>query len=253
MKHVLITFTIIVAGLVNADCQRKTDIKQAEKDIIACIEAETKAWINRDTVAWLNCYAQLPTSSQIWSNRNGTWDGNRGWENVFRENMKDFRANRKPRTDQLEGANYQIQLCGSDWAWVTFDQTIRRDRNREFKTFESRVMTKIKGAWKLVGNTSFWDYSKTTNIGDLLKAQAGKVIRHASTRDSNDWLIETTLFGKTMQLFPIGLPDALKKEGAEVNFDGEFLYGKHQLYKPGADNKPVPGELVNYVRIDQVN
>ena len=45
----------------------------------------------------------------------------------------------------------------------------------------------------------------------------------------------------------------LKKEGLNIQFDGEFLYGKHQLYKPGADNKPVPDQAVNYVRVDAAN
>ncbi len=252
MRNALFCSIIIFLG---ATCQQKhltRDSKQEEKGILACIEAETKAWIERDTVAWLNCYAQLTNSSQVWNNRNGTWDGNRGWENIFKENMKDYRANRKMRTDKLQGENYQIQMCGSDWAWITFDQIIRRDRGREFKNFESRIMTKIKGEWKLVGNTSFWDYSKTFNIGDLLKAQQGKVVSHVAALGSNDWLIETILFEKTMILYPIGLPDALKKEGVSIKFDGEFLYGKHQLYKPGADNKPVPDAVVNYVRVDAV-
>lgn len=249
MKHFLFFLIIVMYGTA---CQQNNDPKQAEKGILACIEAETKAWIDRDTISWLNCYAQLPTSSQVWNNRNGTWDGNRGWEHVLNENMKDFRANRKVRTDKFEGSNYQIQLCGPDWAWVTFDQTIRRDRGREFANFESRIMTKVKGEWKLVGNTSLWNYSKTYNIGDLLTGQQCKVIRHTSAAGSSDWLIETTLFERTMILYPIGLPDILKKEGQSFKFDGEFLYGKHQLYKPGADNKPVPGEMVNYVRIDAV-
>ncbi len=252
MRNALLYSIIILLGVT---CQKASapDPKQEEKGILACIEAETKAWIERDTVAWLNCYAQLPNSSQVWNNRNGTWNGNRGWENVFKENIKDFRANRKMRTDKFEAANYQIQMCGPDWAWITFDQTIRRDGGRVFENFESRLMTKIDGAWKLVGNASFWDYSKTFNIGDILKDQKGKVIRHASALGSNDWLIETTHFEKTMILYPIGLPDALKKEGLSIKFDGEFLYGKHQLYKPGAENKPVPDEVVNYVRIDAVN
>jgi hypothetical protein len=250
MRNGLVCLAIVLLG---TNCQQKADSKQEEKNILACIEAETKSWIDRDTVSWLNCYAQLPGSSQVWNNRNGTWDGNRGWENVLRENMKDFRANRKVRTDKFEGANYQIQMCGPDWAWVTFDQTIRRERGREFKNFESRIMTKVKGEWKLVGNASLWDYSKTANIGDILKGQQCKVIRHISASGSSDWLIETTLFEQTIKLYPIGLPDSMKKEGLGFKFDGEFLYGKHQLYTPGAENKPVPGEIVNYVRIDAVN
>ncbi|MFM9950011.1 MAG: hypothetical protein ACKV1O_18890 [Saprospiraceae bacterium] len=253
MKNTL--FCLVMLSL-SVACQQKAaapDPKQEEKGILACIEAETKAWIDRDTVAWLNCYAQLPNSSQVWNNRDGTWNGNHGWDNVFKENIKDYRANRKVRTDKFEGSNYQIQLCGPDWAWVTFNQTIRRDRGREFMNFESRIMTKVNGAWKLVGNASLWDYSKTAHIGDLLTGQEGKVIRHASAPGSSDWLIETVLFEKTMTLFPIGLPDALKKEGLSIKFDGEFLYGKHQLYKPGPDNKPIPDVSVNYVRIDAVN
>ncbi len=74
-------------------------------------------------------------------------------------------------------------------------------------------MTKVEGAWKLVGNTSFWNYTQTANIGNVLTGQKGKVIRHTSAPGSSDWLIETILFEKTMTLYPIGLPDVLKKEG----------------------------------------
>ncbi len=252
MKKHLICLMLVCAGVA---CQNKSatpDPKLEEKGIIACIEAETKAWINRDSAAWLNCYAQLPNSSQFWNNRDGTWDGNKGWDNIFRENIKAYRADQKPRTDKIEGANYQIQMCGPDWAWVTFVQTIRRDRGREFPNLECRLMTKIDGAWKLFGNVSIWNYAKTGNIGDLLKDQQGKVVRHESSPGSSEWLIETVLFDNTMTLYPIGLPDALKKEGQNIKFDGEFLYGKHQLYKSGTDNKPVPDVAVNYVRVDAV-
>ncbi|TAE45853.1 MAG: nuclear transport factor 2 family protein [Bacteroidetes bacterium] len=252
MKNTLLTLVLFVLALACQNTVPAPDPKQEEKGIIACIEAESKAWVNRDSVAWLACYAQLPNSTQVWNNRNGTWDAIRGWDNIFTENMKSYRSDRNKRTDILEGTNYQIQMCGPDWAWVTFDQTIRRDRGREFANFEYRVMTKIKGEWKLVGNASLWNYSKTANIGDLLSGQQGKVVRHESSLGSSEWLIETVLFGKTMALYPIGLPDALKKEGQPITFDGEFLYGKHQLYKPGAENKPVPDVAVNYVRVDAV-
>lgn len=80
----------------------------------------------------------------------------------------------------------------------------------------------------------------------------GKIVQHSTALGSVDWLIETNLFGNIIILFPIGLPDNLKKSNLEIEFDGEFLYGKHQLYKPGSGGKPTPDNSVNYVRIDKV-
>jgi hypothetical protein len=62
MRNALFGSIIIFLG---TTCQQKhltSDSKREEKGILACIEAETKAWIERDSVAWLNCYAQLPNS-----------------------------------------------------------------------------------------------------------------------------------------------------------------------------------------------
>ncbi|MBK8425775.1 MAG: hypothetical protein IPL27_07240 [Lewinellaceae bacterium] len=99
MKNIL--FYLVIIPLSVACQQKAPDPKQEEKGIRACIEAETNAWIQRDTVAWLDCYAQLPSSTQVWNNRDGTWDGNRGWDNIFKENIKDFRSNNKEAYGQI--------------------------------------------------------------------------------------------------------------------------------------------------------
>ena len=249
MKYLILGLSLLY---LTACTNKTTDQNQEEQAIKKRIIAETEAWINRDSIAWLNCYAQLPNSEQSWNNRDGTWDATKGWDNIFKENIKDYRKNRTPRTDRLENTNWMIQLCGTDWAWVTFDQTVRRDRDREFKNHEFRVMSKIKGEWKLVGNSSMWDYSKTANIGDVLTAQMGKVVTHTSSNGSTDYIIETTLFNKTMTLYPIGLPDAFKKTNKPIKFDGELLYGKHTLYKQGTQNNLIPDTTINLVRIDAI-
>lgn len=143
-----------------AACTSKPDPVKEEAAIKNVITAETQSWINRDTVAWLNCYAQLPNSIQVWNNRNGSWSANRGWDNIFRENIRSFRNDNTPRTDRHDYSNWMIQLCGDDWAWVTFDQTIRRD-SLVYPTNENRMMKKIGGQWKIVSVQAFWDYTKT--------------------------------------------------------------------------------------------
>ncbi|MFY8012711.1 MAG: hypothetical protein ACOVRG_12065 [Saprospiraceae bacterium] len=158
----------------------------------------------------------------------------------------------KERSDVFENRNYNIKLLNYEWAWVSYDQEIKRNENWKVNTSEMRLMTKIGNEWKIVSQISLWDYSKLFNNGYQLTNQLGKIVQHSTALGSVDWLIETNLFGNIIILFPIGLPDNLKKSNLEIEFDGEFLYGKHQLYKPGSGGKPTPDNSVNYVRIDKV-
>lgn len=223
-----------------------------EIQIKVCLENETRAWIKRDLNSGINSWAQFPFSGIAWNNRDGSFFNKKGWDNIYSNMKESIQNDPKERSDVFENRNYNIKLLNYEWAWVSYDQEIKRNENWKVNTSEMRLMTKIGNEWKIVSQISLWDYSKLFNNGYQLTNQLGKIVQHSTALGSVDWLIETNLFGNIIILFPIGLPDNLKKSNLEIEFDGEFLYGKHQLYKPGSGGKPTPDNSVNYVRIDKV-
>lgn len=91
--------------------------------------------------------------------------------------------------------------------------------------------------------------SSTAQSATELKDQPGKIVVHHCGRGCSNYLIETQIAGNTVRLFPEQLADNFHEEGKTFTFNGVLLAEYEQLVKPGADDRSLPDEKVQKVRI----
>lgn len=161
---------ILIVMLVTLSCsneakEQKTNeanIENEKKAIYATIENETKAFFDRNYDAWKSTYAQTDYAFQAWSNRDGTFDSNVGWDDIDNQIGRYITDNPEKSHPKVERKNIKYKFYGDNVAYLTWDQF---NSDREEKNFhhskEVRLMEKINGQWKIVCVSAFWDYKNT--------------------------------------------------------------------------------------------
>lgn len=139
--------------------QNAADLETEKKAIYATIENETQSFFNRDYQAWKSNYAQTDYAFQAWSNRDGTFDSNVGWDDIDNQIGKYISDNPEKSHPKVERKNIKYKFYGDDVAYLTWDQfnSDRTEKNFHHSK-EVRLMEKINGQWKIVCVSAFWDY-----------------------------------------------------------------------------------------------
>ena len=141
------------------DATNAANMEKEKKAIYATIENETKSFFDRDYEAWKSNYAQTDYAFQAWSNRDGTFDSNVGWDDINNQIGKYITDNPEKSHPKVERKNIKYKFYGDDAAYLTWDQ-FNSDRGEKnfLHSKEVRVMEKINGQWKIVCVSAFWDY-----------------------------------------------------------------------------------------------
>lgn len=128
------------------------------KEIMAVIEAETAAWLNRDLEAWAECWVQDDYVRRISSRAFGGAEAICGFSE-HRSRLAGVMASfpvksTKPSDVRRENLNIRV---GSDMAWVTFAQVIlSRDipdgtKGEPGVHHQMRILEKHDGRWLIAG------------------------------------------------------------------------------------------------------
>ena len=122
-------------------------------EIIAVIEAETAAWIERDPAKWAACWLQneraqhVNARPSVGARRLTGFDEIRGYFLPLMEAAPDS----KIRPEDIRHEHMQISL-GTDMAWVTFDQVIPVSAPSDSapgRHHQIRILEKVRGEWKI--------------------------------------------------------------------------------------------------------
>ena len=178
--------------LLFSSCEKKVDDQQGlagesldkEKAAIKqVIEDETESFFARNYNKWKSSYAQTDYAFQAWSNNDGTFDSNVGWEDINKQIGKYITDNPEPVSShpKVERKNMLFKFYGDNVAYLTWDQF---NSDQDMKNFhhskEVRLMEKIGGQWKIVCVSAFWDYknlipaSKLPMIQKIANESRGK-------------------------------------------------------------------------------
>lgn len=185
-------FLLLTSILLCSSCSNKAGqdgstsnaaLEKEKKAIHQVIENETQSFFARDYKAWKSNYAQTDYAFQAWSNDDGTFDSNVGWEDVNEQIGKYIAENPEPVSShpKVERKNMNYKFYGNDVAYLTWDQF---NSDRQEKNFhhskEVRLLEKINGDWKIVCVAAFWDYknlipaSKLPEIRRIANESRGK-------------------------------------------------------------------------------
>lgn len=127
----------------------------AAADIMALLEAETKAFYAKDFAAFAACWAP-----EAYVRRGGWWERGgiawlRGWETMADLARRQFaeNPNANPSPQGVRRDNLVVRV-GADMAWVTFDQYSpdagEPDMDMPGLSHETRILEKHEGRWVIV-------------------------------------------------------------------------------------------------------
>lgn len=164
LAHTLIGAVALLMAL-NLPLAAQSPNEEAIKKLIV---SETEHFLNADYPAWSACFVQTPYL--LWSVTNGGEAGdvitNRGWEE-FSKAMKTGWFDAKPeawakemRKSKVIRLNWIIQIRGNV-AWVSYTQRAETPEQK-VETTETRVLERIKGAWKIAMQTTLTDFKDAT-------------------------------------------------------------------------------------------
>lgn len=140
---------------------KEINLENEKKAITATIEKETESFFARDYEAWKSNYAQTDYAFQAWSNDDGTFDSNVGWNDINKQIGKYISENPEPLSShpKVERKNMKYKFYGDNVAYLTWDQFNSDKPEKNFHhSKEVRLMEKIDGQWKIVCVSAFWDY-----------------------------------------------------------------------------------------------
>lgn len=127
-----------------AELQSPTD----EDLIRGVIRSETEAFLRYDLEAWSDCWVHAPTTADVMFSSDIGLVAIRGWDQV-RANMADvMERDMGCGKESFRQENFQITISG-DMAWVLFDGFSHLRNSGVHETFETRVLQKSDGHWRI--------------------------------------------------------------------------------------------------------
>lgn len=122
----------------------------AEKSaIMAVIARETDTFVQQDFNGWAECWVQDERTREVCISSSIGSTILEGWE-TLRDYMKNVIENGAVcKISEIERFNESITVSG-DIAHVVFDETSKHASGRIEKTFETRVLERSNGAWRIL-------------------------------------------------------------------------------------------------------
>ena len=151
----LLHFLVFSTLFINSVRAQTTD----EDAIKKVIMDETAARANLDTTAYFAAYADNELTQGVWNKRNLGYAAYSGFATLQKSRREDLKNNFKPfYLPDVERANWFVKVLSPEWAWVNFTQKTKTIRAETYTSYETRLMHKEGGKWKINVINSLWDY-----------------------------------------------------------------------------------------------
>lgn len=133
----------------------ETNDPAAAAEVMAVLDAETKAFWDKDFDAFARCWG-----SEAYVRRGGWWQRGgiawlRGWDTLADLAQRQFAENPAPNpsAQAVRRENLSVRV-GADMAWVTFDQYAPDAGEAEMDmpglSHETRILERRDGGWVIV-------------------------------------------------------------------------------------------------------
>ena len=120
---------------------------------------ETTAWANKDTTAQFASFANNELTQGAYNDSDGsigTYSGFATLQKYIREGAK---SDAKPfYLPDVERTNWLIKVLSPEWAWVNYTQKMKTIRGEKYTSYETRLMHKEGGKWKINVVNALWNY-----------------------------------------------------------------------------------------------
>jgi hypothetical protein len=129
-----------------------------EEAIKKVITDESTAWANRDTTTYYTCFANNELTQSAYNNRNLSIGINLGFAELQKYVRDGIKYNPNRYKPNMERTNWLIKVLSPEWAWVNFSQKTTTVRGIINTSFETRLMHKEDGKWRINVVNALWDY-----------------------------------------------------------------------------------------------
>ncbi len=157
MKSTLLVFgllsgLVLTSSFLNSYSERELFVaspadEQAIKNII---EQETAAYFQRDSTRLFSFYADDEITQTVWNSPDGSYGSYKGFRSIHKNFTEAFVKYPKPQVQpKVERTGWFFKPFSEEWMWVNFVQKHKGDDGKLVTNYETRVMKKVKGNWKI--------------------------------------------------------------------------------------------------------
>lgn len=167
MRKFLCLFIIPVMFCLSS-CKEKLDIEQEKNAIIAVIEKETMAFINKNYEEFASTHVLDETNTRLTAERNG-YELKTGWLETVKEMQEMFEESPEPWTSRSIKTNHRIKVYENS-AWAIHDESWIDPEGKEFLKYAGvRFLEKVNGEWKIVyvsfvNTSSYQEINKQVHV-----------------------------------------------------------------------------------------
>lgn len=116
------------------------------------IRAETLAFQAQDFDAWADCFVQNEHTHDVLVSSVAGLSVQQGWPEVAAHMDRVFRDGLATELVEFRQENMKINISG-DIAWAVFDSWSRTGDGAHLKSFDTRILQRVEGRWKIVFNS----------------------------------------------------------------------------------------------------
>lgn len=132
-----------------------------EAAIKKIIEDETAAYFQRDSIKLISFYADDAITQSVWNSPTGSFGYFKGLKSIRKNIHESFvahpKAQQQPKVDRSQ---WFFRSFSENWMWVTFMQKTSGDDGKNYMGYETRVMKKVNGNWKICVMYALSDHGK---------------------------------------------------------------------------------------------
>jgi DinB superfamily len=141
------------------------DRASEEEAIKNTIIGQTTAFTNRDSIGYVNSFSNDAITQTVYNYADGTYGVFKGMTAVQEKISASLQANPdKIYESKVERTGWLIKPLSPEWSWVNYTQKMSNVKGEIFTSYESRLMNKIGGKWKIVIINALWDYKNVEKI-----------------------------------------------------------------------------------------
>ena len=142
----------------------ETDKMSEEEAIKSVIIGQSTAWANSDSIGYFNSFIDDEITQTVYNYVDGSYGVFKGMNSIKERIRSNLKANpNKTYNAQVERTNWLIKKLSLDWAWVNYNQKTSNVKGEIFVSYETRLMNKVNGKWKLAVINALWDYKNVLN------------------------------------------------------------------------------------------
>ncbi len=142
----------------------ENDRASEEEAIKNTIIGQTTAFTNRDSIGYVNSFSNDAITQTVYNYADGTYGVFKGITTVQEKISVSLKANpNKIYESKVERIDWLFKSLSPEWSWVNYTQKMSNVKGEIFTSYESRLMNKIGGRWKIVIINALWDYKNVVN------------------------------------------------------------------------------------------